>query len=157
MNGFGGIGGWELLLIAVIAILVLGPERMIHYAFRAGRFVRKMSVYWQEGAAAFRAEVHNIEEAADSNISDIQDIGGTKDIASEFKTYANSVDSTTTSISGTSTDTLNTESLDSSSQSHVDTMNLNDSTDEQDMYTDKQSSKESHLYGAWRVDNTLDK
>ena len=32
MNGFGGIGGWEFLLIAVIAILVLGPERMIHYA-----------------------------------------------------------------------------------------------------------------------------
>ena len=86
MNGFGGIGGWELLLIAVIAILVLGPERMIHYAFRAGRFVRKMSVYWQEGAAAFRAEVNNIEEAANSNISDIQDIGGTKDITSEFKT-----------------------------------------------------------------------
>ena len=132
MNGFGGIGGWELLLIAVIAILVLGPERMIHYAFRAGRLVRKMSVYWQEGAAAFRAEVHNIEEAADSDISDIQDIGGTKDITSEFKTYANSVDSTTTSISETS-------------------------TDEQNMYTDKQSSKESHLYGAWRVDNTLDR
>ena len=61
MNGFGGIGGGELLLIAVIAILVLGPERMIDYAFRAGRFVRKMSVYWQEGAAAFRAEVHNIK------------------------------------------------------------------------------------------------
>ncbi|MDP6583225.1 MAG: hypothetical protein QF535_01125, partial [Anaerolineales bacterium] len=77
--------------------------------------------------------------------------------ASEFKTYANSVDSTTTSISETSTDTVNTESLDSSSQSHVDTMNLNDSTDEQNMYTDKQSSKESHLYGAWRVDNTLDR
>ena len=80
MNGFGGIGGWELLLIAVIAILVLGPERMIHYAFRTGRFVRKMSVYWQEGADAFRAEMRNVEEAADSDISDIQDIGGTKEI-----------------------------------------------------------------------------
>jgi len=157
MNGFGGIGGWELLLIAVIAILVLGPERMIHYAFRAGRFVRKMSVYWQEGAAAFRAEVNNIEEAANSNISDIQDIGGTKDITSEFKTYANSVESATTSISGTPTDTLNTESLDNSSQSHVDTMDLNDSIDGNNMCTDKQSSKQSHLYEAWRVDNTLDR
>jgi len=36
MNGFGGIGGWELVLVSVIAILVLGPERMIDHAFRAG-------------------------------------------------------------------------------------------------------------------------
>jgi len=156
MNGFGGIGGWELLLIAVIAILVLGPERMIHYAFRTGRFVRKMSVYWQEGADAFRAEMRNVEEAADSDISDIQDIGGTKEIASEFKTCTNSVDGTTTSMSGTPTDALNTASLDNCSQSQVETMNLNDSTDEQNMCTDKQFSKESHVYGAWRVDNTLD-
>ena len=157
MNGFGGIGGWELLLIAAIAILLLGPERMIHYAFRAGRFVRKMSAYWQEGAYAFRAEVHNIEEAADSKISDIQNIGGTKDITSEFKTYVNSVDSITTSVSGTPTDTLNTESIDNSSQSHIDAINLNESAEEQHMRTDKQSSKESDLYGAWRVDNTLDR
>jgi Sec-independent protein translocase protein TatA len=144
MNGFGGIGGWELLLIAVIAILVLGPERMIHYAFRMGRFVKKMSAYWQEGADSFRAEVNNIEEAADSNISDIQDIGGTKDIAAEFKTYVNSVDSITTSMSGTPTDTLNTESL-------------NNPTEEEHMHTNKQSSKEADLYGAWRVNNTLDR
>jgi len=144
MNGFGGIGGWELLLIAVIAILVLGPERMIHYAFRMGRFVKKMSAYWQEGADAFRAEVHNIEEAADSNISDIQDIGGTKDIDTEFKTYANSVESITTLMPGTPTDTRNTESL-------------NHPTEEEHMRTDKQSSKEADLYGAWRANNTLDR
>ena len=29
MNGFGGIGGWELLLVAVIAMIVLGPDDVL--------------------------------------------------------------------------------------------------------------------------------
>ena len=37
MNGIGGIGGWELLLVAVIAMLVLGPEHMVKHAYRFGR------------------------------------------------------------------------------------------------------------------------
>ena len=119
MNGFGGIGGWELLLIAVIAILVLGPERMIDYAFRAGRFVRKMSVYWQEGAAAFRAEVHNIKEDTDSHFGDIQSIGGIKDIASELQSYPESVDSTTASTLGIPMDSLDSESNDNTPVSYT--------------------------------------
>ena len=53
MNGIGGIGGWELLLVAVIAMLVLGPEHMVKHAYRLGRWSRKLSRYWQEGVAAF--------------------------------------------------------------------------------------------------------
>ena len=157
MNGFGGIGGWELLLIEVIAILVLGPERMIDYAFRAGRFVRKMSVYWQEGAAAFRAEVHNIKEDTDSHFGDIQSIGGIKDIASELQSYPESVDSTTASTLGIPMDSLDSEYNDNTPQTRVDTKNWNDSSKKEYIQIDKKTSKVSNLYDAWRFDNTLDR
>jgi sec-independent protein translocase protein TatB len=35
------INGWELLLLGVLAILVLGPERLPDYAAKFGRFVRQ--------------------------------------------------------------------------------------------------------------------
>ncbi|GAA6524448.1 Sec-independent protein translocase protein TatB [Intrasporangium sp. DVR] len=35
------INGWELLLLGVLAILVLGPERLPDYAAKLGRFVRQ--------------------------------------------------------------------------------------------------------------------
>jgi sec-independent protein translocase protein TatB len=35
------INGWELLLLGVLAILVLGPERLPEYAAKFGRFVRQ--------------------------------------------------------------------------------------------------------------------
>ncbi|HCU81197.1 MAG: hypothetical protein CL789_01385 [Chloroflexi bacterium] len=157
MNGFGGIGGWEFLLIAVIAILVLGPERMIHYAFRAGRFARKMSAYWQEGAAAFRAEVHNIKEDANSHFDDIRSIGGTKDITSDSEAYVDYVDSINTSMSGIPMESLESESNDNTPQSRVETKPPNDSDKEEYIQTDKKSSQRSDLYDAWHFDHTLDR
>ena len=35
------INGWELLLLGVLAVLVLGPERLPEYAAKLGRFVRQ--------------------------------------------------------------------------------------------------------------------
>jgi sec-independent protein translocase protein TatB len=35
------INGWELLLLGLLAILVLGPERLPEYAAKFGRFVRQ--------------------------------------------------------------------------------------------------------------------
>lgn len=35
------INGWELLLLGVLALLVLGPERLPEYAAKFGRFVRQ--------------------------------------------------------------------------------------------------------------------
>ena len=35
------INGWELLLLGVLAILVLGPERLPEYAAKFGQFVRQ--------------------------------------------------------------------------------------------------------------------
>jgi sec-independent protein translocase protein TatB len=35
------INGWELILLAVLAVVVLGPERLPDYAAKLGRFVRQ--------------------------------------------------------------------------------------------------------------------
>jgi sec-independent protein translocase protein TatB len=36
-----GINGWEFVLLIVIAIVVLGPERMPEYAAKLARFVKQ--------------------------------------------------------------------------------------------------------------------
>ena len=35
------INGWELLLLGLLAIIILGPERLPDYAAKFGRFVRQ--------------------------------------------------------------------------------------------------------------------
>ena len=35
------INGWELLLLGLLAILILGPERLPEYAAKFGKFVRQ--------------------------------------------------------------------------------------------------------------------
>ncbi len=39
------IGFWELVIIAIIALIVIGPERLPQFARDAGRFVGKIRKY----------------------------------------------------------------------------------------------------------------
>ena len=85
MNGFGGIGGWEFLLVAVIAMLVLGPEHMIKHAYRVGRWARTLSRYWQEGVTAFREQLKDIEEDAVGDSADLPNLAELKELAAEIR------------------------------------------------------------------------
>ncbi len=85
MNGIGGIGGWELLLVAVIAMLVLGPEHMVKHAYRLGRWARKLTLYWQEGTDAFREQLKDIEEDAIGDSIDFPNLAELKDLAAEIR------------------------------------------------------------------------
>lgn len=85
MNGFGGIGGWELLLVAVIAMLVLGPEHMVKHAYRFGRWARKLSIYWKEGEAAFREQLKDLEEEAIGDRADLPNLAELKELAAEIR------------------------------------------------------------------------
>lgn len=58
------INGWELLLLGVLAILVLGPERLPEYAAKLGRFVR------QARAMADRAK-QQLKEEMGPEFSDV--------------------------------------------------------------------------------------
>jgi sec-independent protein translocase protein TatB len=58
------INGWELLLLGVLAVLVLGPERLPDYAAKFGRFVR------QARAMADRAK-QQLKEEMGPEFSDV--------------------------------------------------------------------------------------
>lgn len=65
-----GISGTELVVILVIALILVGPDRLPGYARKAGRFVRDMRT---RGTALRRQsdiDVHGIVE--DSGINDIR-------------------------------------------------------------------------------------
>ena len=85
MNGFGGIGGWELLLVAVIAMLVLGPEHMVKHAYKLGRWARELSRYWHEGMTAFREQLKDIEEEAVGDRSDLPNLSELNDLAVKLR------------------------------------------------------------------------
>ena len=74
-----GIGGWELLLIAIIAMVVLGPERMLKNSFEAGRWLRKLSAYSRDALAMLEAQAREIDDGslvdATKSLSDLKALG----------------------------------------------------------------------------------
>lgn len=60
------VGFWELLVIAVVALLVLGPERLPEVAKQAAFFVRKA----RQGMYRLRNEMRS--EMADTPFADLQ-------------------------------------------------------------------------------------
>ena len=51
------VGFSELLIIAVVALLVLGPERLPHAARMAGAFVRRARAQWESVQAELEREL----------------------------------------------------------------------------------------------------
>ena len=76
------VGFWELLVIAVVALLILGPERLPEVAKQAAFFVRKA----RRGMYRLRNEMHS--EMQDTPFSDIekakQEMTGLKNDIKQF-------------------------------------------------------------------------
>jgi sec-independent protein translocase protein TatB len=64
--GFFGIGTWELLVIGLIALIVLGPKQMIVMARKAGELLRQFQQIWQEASKTIDREIRVIEEETGS-------------------------------------------------------------------------------------------
>jgi sec-independent protein translocase protein TatB len=64
-----GIGLPELVVIAVVAVVVFGPDRLPDFARQAGRFVRQVRQFSQSARDDIRAELG--PEFADFEISDL--------------------------------------------------------------------------------------
>ncbi len=43
-----GVGGWELVVIFVIMLIVAGPERMIRWAYHMGRYLAYFRRMWSD-------------------------------------------------------------------------------------------------------------
>ena len=71
-----GLGVWEIALIAVVALLVLGPERLPRVARTTGALLRKARQSWQNVRSEIERELaaeelkHSLQRtAADANPS----------------------------------------------------------------------------------------
>ncbi len=42
-----GIGGWELVVIFIIALVIAGPKRMIQWAYIAGKYLGQLRIVWR--------------------------------------------------------------------------------------------------------------
>lgn len=58
-----GIGGWEFMLIAVLALLLFGPDKLPEFARTIGRLMRDFKRYQDLMESTIRAEVLTTEPA----------------------------------------------------------------------------------------------
>jgi Sec-independent protein translocase protein TatA len=54
---FLGIGGWELMTLLVIMLIVAGPKRMIQWAYIAGTYAAKLRAIWAETMKVVQKEL----------------------------------------------------------------------------------------------------
>src|SRR5574341_2665173 len=69
--GLFGIGVWELLVIGLIALIVLGPKQMIRMARQAGELLRQFQQVWLEASKTIDKELRAIED----DTSDLGSLG----------------------------------------------------------------------------------
>jgi Sec-independent protein translocase protein TatA len=63
---FLGIGPWEILLILIIAVIFLGPGKIVDFARTLGKWVRAIRRAGTDFTAAVTREVENAEKEAPS-------------------------------------------------------------------------------------------
>jgi sec-independent protein translocase protein TatB len=74
------IGTGELMVIIVIAILVIGPQRMLELGQALGRLTRRGREIWREVMKTIQAELQDTQEAVEEIAA------GGSDLAAEVKT-----------------------------------------------------------------------
>ncbi|MBN1810825.1 MAG: twin-arginine translocase TatA/TatE family subunit [Anaerolineae bacterium] len=65
MNGFFNIGTGELMIIIVIAILVIGPKRMLELGQAIGRLTQQGRRIWGEVMKTIQTELQDTKEAVE--------------------------------------------------------------------------------------------
>lgn len=57
-----GIGGNELIVIALLAAIVLGPERLARSAREIGKFVKNAKAYFTSLSSELKAELDVLDD-----------------------------------------------------------------------------------------------
>ena len=60
--GFLGIGSWEILLIIILALIVLGPGKLTNFARTLGKTVRAIRKYSTDLTSAVTREIEATEK-----------------------------------------------------------------------------------------------
>ncbi len=51
-----GVGGWELVAILLIMLVVAGPKRMIQWSYQLGKYVSMLRKMWADTAQMLQKE-----------------------------------------------------------------------------------------------------
>ena len=62
-----GVGGNELLIIFVLAVIILGPERLVRFARELGKHVRNFKAYFRSLTDELKSEIDMLEELKELN------------------------------------------------------------------------------------------
>ena len=57
-----GVGSNELLIVALLAVIVLGPERLVKVAREAGKLVRSVKAYFSSLSDELKSELEVLDE-----------------------------------------------------------------------------------------------
>src|SRR3990170_8531449 len=84
---FLGIGLPEIVLILIIAIIVVGPQRLPEVAIQIARAIRYLRGYATDATAQIRAELDELTKEYDQVRKELQDFrqAFTKDVSSVTK------------------------------------------------------------------------
>jgi sec-independent protein translocase protein TatA len=86
VNGFFNIGTGELMIIIVIAILVIGPKRMLELGQSVGRLTRRGREIWNEVMKTIQTELQDTKEAVEELAA------GGSDLAAEVRATGQETD-----------------------------------------------------------------
>lgn len=65
-----GIGGSEIIIIAIVVLVLFGPDKLPQMARTVGRFMREFKRYQSMMEATFKAEMYMAENAAKPKVTD---------------------------------------------------------------------------------------
>jgi len=92
MNLF-GVGASEALLVLVLALVVVGPQRFPEVARQAGRWFKLARRYTDEVMKDVRSAVSEIEQEINDETSDLRSVG---DLGGDFQAIREDVDAVRT-------------------------------------------------------------
>lgn len=62
-----GFGSTEVLVIALLAVVVLGPERMVRVMREIGKFIRNLKAYFSTLSDELKSELDLMDELKEIN------------------------------------------------------------------------------------------
>ncbi len=64
-----GVGGLELLVIMLLAVIILGPERLARVAREAGKLVRNLKAYFSDLNDELKSELDTLDDLQETKES----------------------------------------------------------------------------------------
>jgi sec-independent protein translocase protein TatB len=95
---FLGVGLPELLVILVLAVLVVGPQRLPEFAAQLARFIRAFRRYSSRVTAEFNETLHELEQEYDDMKGEWKEVG--QGLGDDFKAVSDGLEGVERDVQG---------------------------------------------------------